>query len=386
MNTHLKPILLALALTTGLPVVHVQAQDVKVASPAAVKVTQQEVAPAVYELAYSARQNAVFVMAPTPFEGELKNVTKPQVIRLNGTTLAREGATVLPDGGFGCVLDDANHMLYIGTHDGGVIAFDTDTNKVTGQIQLAEKVKDEKSGAMRPAYFLRQLWLDSKNQRIYVPGLSNRGSVLFVIDARTFRLIKTVAGTGMLSTGITQAPGGGDIYLTNRGHQLITIDSKTLEIKSRITIAVDQPLFLDYNARRNEIVTVDSGSAMVYTWLTKHAEQEGKTYRATSQGNALVALDPQTGKTLRTIPAGKQPVAVRVDDKAGRIYVTGRAGETVSIYSSSDYRLLNTVNVHAAPNSIAINPADGSAYISVKHGINEKEGQGGQEKVIKLQF
>ncbi|EGY1755081.1 YncE family protein [Salmonella enterica] len=350
---------------------------------ASVKVTEQAVAKAVYELAYSPTQNEVFIMAPV-FEKDLKAGMKPQVARLNGDTLKPEGATDLPSAGFGTVLDDANHTLYIGTHNSTVIAYDTETNKVKGEIQLAGKEKDKKTGKENPTHFLRQLRFDAKNQRLYIPGLSFKGSVLYVVDTRTFKLIKTVENTGLMSTGITQAPDGGDIILTNWQHEMVVVDSKTLDIKNRVSIPVDQPLFLAWNTERKEVLAVDEGLDKIYGMLKKGAQETGKTYQSKSKGNALVVIDPQNGKVLRTIPTGKQPVAVKVDDKAGRIYVTALEGGSVSVYSTKDYSLLNTVEVKPSANSIAINSKDGSIYISVKNFASKDKTD--KEKVAHLQF
>lgn len=340
--------------------------------PVSAKVIQQAVASAVYELAYSARHNAVFVMAPV-FDDDLKAGKKPQVIRLNGDTLKLENATDLPSAGFGTVLDDDNNTLYIGTHESTVLAWDTVSHKVKGEIALADKETDKKTGKTLPAYFLRQLWLDAKNQRLYIPGISFKGGVLYVIDTATFTRIKTIENVGMMPTGITQAADGGDIYLTNWQHEMVVIDSHSLGVKNRFSITADQPLFLAYNPERKEVLAVDEGMEKIYDMLKENAQAAGKTYQASSAGNTLVVLDPRSGKTRQTIATGKYPVAVKVDEKTGRIYVTGRGDGTLSVYSTRDYSLLTTLTVKSAPNSIAVNPKDGSVYISIKRGEEDKQ-------------
>ncbi|HAT1582300.1 TPA: YncE family protein [Raoultella ornithinolytica] len=387
MKLTVKPLVLAVLMASILPA----AQAAETSAPeqaaqqqtASMKVIEQAVAKAVYELAYSSSQNEVFVMAPV-FKKDLESGKKPQVVRLNGDTLKIEGATDLPSAGFGTVLDDDSHTLYIGSHNSTVIAYDTMANKVKGEVQLAGKETDKKTGKTNPTHFLRQLHLDAKNQRLYIPGLSFEGSVLYVVDTQTFKLIKTIENTGLMSTGITQAPDGGDIFLTNWQHEMVVVDSKKLDIKNRFSIPVDQPLFLAWNPERKEVLAVDEGLEKIYGMLKKDAQETGKTYQAKSEGNSLVVLDPQSGKVLRTISTGKQPVAVKVDDKAGRIYVTALEGGSVSVYSTKDYSLLNTVDVKPSANSIAINQKDGSVYISVKNFALKDKTE--KEKVARLQF
>ena len=386
MKLTVKPLVLAVLMACTLPAAWAAETTGPVQAtqqPASVKVTEQAVAKAVYELAYSPSQNEVFVMAPV-FKTDLESGKKPQVVRLNGDTLKIEGATDLPSAGFGTVLDEANHTLYVGTHNSTVIAYDTETNKVKGEIPLAGKETDKKTGKTNYTHFLRQLHLDAKNQRLYIPGLSFEGSVLYVVDTQTFKLIKTIENTGLMSTGITQAPDGGDIFLTNWQHEMVVVNSKTLDIKKRFSIPVDQPLFLAWNPERKEVLAVDEGLEKIYGMLKKDAQEAGKTYQAKSEGNSLVVLDPLSGKVLRTLPTGKQPVAVKVDDKACRIYVTALEGGSVSVYSTKDYSLLNTVDVKPSANSIAINPKDGSIYISVKNFASKEKTE--KEKVARLQF
>lgn len=387
MKFTVKPLLAAM-LALSLPLAHAVNPPSEVPGAqqsAAIKVLQKDVAPAVYELAYSPTHHDVFVMAPVPFT-ELKSGKKPQVIILNGDTLATEGSYDLPAAGFGTVLDDSNNTLYIGTHDASVIAWDTVAHKVKGEVKLAGPGKEisKLSGKPMPTHFLRQLWLDAKNQRLYIPGLSWKGAVLYVVDTKTLKRVKTIDNVGTMPTGITQAPDGGDIFLTNWQHEMVVIDSGTMAIKKRFTIATDQPLFLAWNAERKEVLAVDEGMEKIYGMLKKQAEEAGKTYQSTSSGSALVVLDPESGKTLRTIPTGKYPVAVKVDEKAGRIYVSGRGNGTVGVYSTGDYRLLNTVTLKSAPNSIAVDPQGNSVYISIKRGEEDKKTD--KEKVAKISF
>ncbi|EER6665820.1 hypothetical protein NVA38_004493 [Escherichia coli] len=353
--------------------------------PVSVKVTEQDVARFVYELAYSVRRNEVFVMAPV-FENDQNSEIKPQVIRLNGDSLKIKGATELPSAGFSTVLDDKSNTLYIGTHQSTLIAYDTVTNKVKGEIQLAKKITD-KNGKSRPTHFLRQIHLDLKNKRLYIPGLSWEDSVLYVVDTRMFKLIKTINNMGVMSTGITQKPDGGDIFLTNWQHEMVVIDSNTLNIKKRFSIPVDQPLFLSWNSEDGDILVVDEGMEKIYGMLKKHALNTGKRYKSKSEGNSLVVISPQSGNVLKTIPTSKQPIAVKIDNKRGRIYVTALEGGSVSIYSSKNYRHLKTLKLNPSANSLAINPTDGSVYVSVKNfSSKNKTNKEKKEKVVRLQF
>ncbi|EPJ1513335.1 TPA: YncE family protein [Escherichia coli] len=101
----------------------------------------------------------------------------------------------------------------------------------------------------------------------------------------------------------------------------------------------------------------------------------------------MVVISPQSGNVLKTIPTSKQPIAVKIDNKRGRIYVTALEGGSVSIYSSKNYRHLKTLKLNPAANSLAINPTDGSVYVSVKNfSSKNKTNKEKKEKVVRLQF
>lgn len=97
------------------------------------------VAPAVVELAWSAKQNAVFVSSP-----DWKDEKKSTVLRLNPQTLETQATISTDVKGFGVALDDENNRLYLTEgFNGSVGIVDTATNRSLGSIKLQEKVNIE---------------------------------------------------------------------------------------------------------------------------------------------------------------------------------------------------------------------------------------------------
>ncbi|REM97185.1 YncE family protein, partial [Mycobacterium tuberculosis] len=153
--------------------------DQATASASSTAVQRKAIAQGLYELAFSPKQNAVFVASSGGF-GDAAGPS--QVLRLNPETLAVETAIPLERKAFGVVLDDANNRLYVGnTVDTSVTVVDTATNKSVGIVQLMEK-KVGKDGKAAYTHDLRELVVDGANNRLYVTGHSGEGSVLFVVD------------------------------------------------------------------------------------------------------------------------------------------------------------------------------------------------------------
>ena len=130
----------AVSLSLGAPTDF--AAEAAAATSPATAVQRQAIAQGLYELAYSPKQNAVFVASSGGF-GD--NAGPAQVLRLNPTTLAVETRIPLERKAFGVVLDDAHDRLYVGnTVDLSVTVVDTAQNKAIGTVQLMEKKKEKK--------------------------------------------------------------------------------------------------------------------------------------------------------------------------------------------------------------------------------------------------
>ena len=74
------------------------------------QVTRQALAPALYEVAYSPSQDVVYVVSAGGFGPD---APASKVLRLDPKTLDVKGEIPLSVNGFGLVLDDAAHRLYI---------------------------------------------------------------------------------------------------------------------------------------------------------------------------------------------------------------------------------------------------------------------------------
>lgn len=90
----------------------------------------------VYELAYDASQNVLFAASAPSFN---KDKTDGLVYKLNPDTLVATGKITTKRRAFATVLDEENHILYIGnTLEGAVTLIDTRTDKEIKTVQLSD--------------------------------------------------------------------------------------------------------------------------------------------------------------------------------------------------------------------------------------------------------
>jgi len=325
------------------------------------QVTRADIAPALYELAHSRRQNAVFVISAGGWGDE---APPSYVFKLDPVTLAVQAQVELPRRGFGTILDDATDTLYIGTQDAALIAFDTARLEVRGTLQLStEKVQDERRGGERYAYSLRELLLDSANHRLYAPGLAFAGSVMFVIDTDTFTLEKTIPGLGAVATGVALDAEHGRVFVSDLTGTITTIDTTTLDIANTWDSGADQPLNLALDVAGQRLFATDQGMEMV----TGMQQQLIEGFQSRGPGNRVIVRKPDDGSVLGEFPTGNGPIAVLPDWTRQRLYVTNREAGTVTVFNSEDYALLDTIELPVHPNSLALDADNDVLYVSIKN-------------------
>jgi len=325
------------------------------------QVTRTELAPALYELAWSKRQNAVFVISSG---GWGDDAPPSHVFKLDPVTLAVQAQVELPRRGFGTTLDDATDTLYIGTSEASIIAFDTAKLEVRGILQLStEKAADERGGGERYVYNLRELLLDAAHHRLYAPGLAFTGSVVFVVDTRTFTLEKTIPGLGAVATGIALDTERGRVFVADFTGAITTINTGTLEVVNTWDSGADQPLNLALDVAGQRLFATDQGMQMV----TGMQQQLIPGFQSRGPGNRVIVRNPDEGAVLGEFGTGDGPIAILPDWPRQRLYVTNREAGTLTVFDSNDYTLIDTIELPVHPNSLALDADNDVLYVSIKN-------------------
>ncbi|THF66664.1 hypothetical protein E6C76_06890 [Pseudothauera nasutitermitis] len=368
---------------------------------------QRAIASDLVELAYSARQNAVFVAAP---DWEVE--TRSRLLKLHPDTLGIQAEVPLTGKGFGVALDDAANRLYLTQgFNGSISVVDTAAGRLVKQIPLLQKINfaqaykergfsEKRTEFLLKAlerfkvvddypYKLREMALDRANERLFAPGLGlGFDSVLFVVNTRTLELEKVIEGFGYNAVGVVLDEKNGRVFVSNMRGQVMVVDARTLQITRTLEVEADQLLNLAYDPAHNRLFGVDQGIDRD-SWRNNHLERE---YQHRSEGHRLFVLDADTGKTIANLPSGQVPIGLRFDGERQRLYVTNRGGVrvdegrgSVTVYDTAAYQLLQTIDLPPHPNSLALDEQANVLYVTVKNDGSSKKA-GTLENVTRIEL
>ena len=123
-------------------------------------------------------------------------------------------------------------------------------------------------------------------------------------------------------------------------------------------------------------------------WRNNHLE---RSYAHRSAGHEVFVLDADSGATLARMDTDQVPISLAFDAAAQRLYVTNRGGVRVeqgqgslTVYDTRAYRRLQTLPLPPHPNSLALDPATGAVYVSIKNGRDDPAGSA--ESVARISF
>lgn len=365
---------LAVAIAIGMAAPAAYGATPTASSAAAIQ--RNAVAQGLYELAYSARQNAVYVASSGGF-GD--GAGPAQVLKLDPATLAVQATIPLERKGFGVVLDDANDRLYVGnTVDTSVTVVDTAQGKAIGIVQLMEK-KVGKDGKASYTHDLRELVVDGANHRLYVTGHSGEGSVLFVVDTQSLKLLDTIPGLGNAKApGLALDAANKRVYTSNLLGEVVVVGTDTGKVEQRYKVTAEQPMNIALDPAGPRLFITDQGSEMI----RKYQGSSIEGFASTHPGKRVLVLDRSTGKELASIPADAGTLGILLDAPRKRLYVTNREAGTVTGYDSDSYQKIGEWSVPTHPNSLALDARNNVLYVSIKNG--DKEEKGAQESVARI--
>lgn len=359
------------------------------------------------ELAYSARQNALFVAAPN-WEDE----SRSRLLRLDPATLAVTGEVALTGKGFGVALDDAAGRIYLTqAFNGAISVVDIQAMQLVRQVQMMDKVDfaetfkrlaipEHRTATLLPQlqrmkmavdypWRLREMVVDRQNERVFAPGLGlGLDSTLVVLNTRTLQAEKIVEGFGYNAVGIALDAQRGRVFVSNMRGQVFVVDARTLAITATLEVEADQLLNLVYDPVGNRLIGVDQGIDRDKARL----QHLGTEYQRRSAGHRVFVLNADTGATLANLPSAQVPIGLVFDGARQRLYVANRGGVRVqegagalTVYDMANYALLQTLALAPHPNSLALDPASGRLFVTVKNDENHKKAKE-DESVVRVQL
>ncbi|MBS6033158.1 MULTISPECIES: 7-bladed beta-propeller protein YncE [Pantoea] len=338
----LRPLMLATALFSASGLLAVQADELN-----------QPIGKGVYELAFSPKDNAVFVAT-----SQNSNGNGGTVFRLDPTTLAVQQSINSDLKAFGAAINPQTNVLYVGnTVEGSLTAIDASSGKVLNSLLLDGRKRSETVRPLQP----RQVAVDVKTNRVYVTGLGPQ-SVVWVVDGSTLQLISTVPNTGKMATGLAVDSAAQKVYVTNGDGELVTLNARTNAIEKKQKIDGDKEhFFLN--------IALDTRGQRAFLSDSKQAQ--------------VLVVDLRTQQVIQRIDV-PESLAVLFNQDRNELYVTHRKAGEVSIIDASNYRVKRSVKTPGLPNSLALSADGNTLYVSVKQPGSRKAPPKDPDSVMRI--
>jgi len=331
-------------------------------------VQRNTIAQGLYELAYSPRRHELYVASSG---GRGADADPGRLVVVDPDTLEEIRSVALPGVGFGLALDDAAGRVYVGDGMNGavyVVDLTAESSPVTTLHLGGEKVV--RNGIEQYELQIRKLAVDPQRHRLYVPALAFEDSVLIVVDTRDGSVEKRLPGFGFVTAGIVVDPERPRLWISNTRGQVFTVDADTLTVTEVVEAAGDQLLNIAYDASGDRLFATDQGHPLFLQFW----QQWLPDYEPRGEGNQVVEISAADGSPLRTIATGAGPLDLLFDGERNRLYVSIReAGEVVVIDPSSG-EIARRIEIPAHPNSLAVDPATGTVFVTVKNGADAQPG------------
>jgi len=338
----LRPLMLATALFSASGLLAVQADELN-----------QPIGKGVYELAFSPKDNAVFVAT-----SQNSNGNGGTVFRLDPTTLAVQQSINSDLKAFGAAINPQTNVLYVGnTVEGSLTAIDASSGKVRNSLLLDGRKRSETVRPLQP----RQVAVDVKTNRVYVTGLGPQ-SVVWVVDGSTLQLISTVPNTGKMATGLAVDSAAQKVYVTNGDGELVTLNARTNAIEKKQKLDGDKEhFFLN--------IALDTRGQRAFLSDSKQAQ--------------VLVVDLRTQQVIQRIDV-PESLAVLFNQDRNELYVTHRKAGEVSIIDASNYRVKRSVKTPGLPNSLALSADGNTLYVSVKQPGSRKAPPKDPDSVMRI--
>jgi len=303
--------------------------------PSPKDVLRRPVAHGIYQLAYSASQNALYAASAE----SIPNVQGGLIYKLDPQTLETVGLIHTDERNFGLAIDPAGDTLFITNRRASALSkMDTKTGRITRRVAFSER---RPNGS---PYGPRTVLYDSVDRTLYVGGMGDPG-LIWVLDPESLTVRTTITGAGKGVTGLLRDPHSSRIFAATVDGEILLIDTQTLQITQRWKPAGDEPALP----------------------LNLALDQAGKRLFVTdnSRLKTLMVLDAQSGALQQQIPVGES-LDVQYQAQQNILVLTHRERGMVSVLDATTYRIKQQIDLPPHPNSLIFSPDGQTVYVSIK--------------------
>lgn len=317
---------------------------------------QSQLPAGLYQVAYSAKNEALFVTRstwkPTP-ASQLLKVNPETLDVLDSTTPPASPARNKQEGRsspppvyamFGIATDAAHETVWV-------------TNSVNNTVAVYRQrdlslLKQFAAGLVPNAH---SIVVDTQRNRVYASAFD--AGIVAVFDTNTLQLIDKIAlksskeGRNFNPAGMAMNAAGNTLYVTSvRSAEIAMVDLAAGKLEK---------VFALPKARRPTAIAWDPASK--------------KLLVASYKSDSLLIVDPDSEQVVDKVYVGARPVSVVRDPVSQLVFVANRGAETVAVVDPATAKLVANLPIGTFPNHVI---ADGTGNIYV---LNKSDGPGDPE-------
>ena len=322
-----------------------------VTAPAETGVLKRELADGLYEMVLNQKGDALFVASAEGF----KDVQGGVIYKLDPTTLKTIGRSHTDLKNFAMTLSPDGQTLYVtNSLDGGISAINTADGKIKKRLMFTERNKEGFP------FGAREILLHEGT--LYVGGVGDPG-VIWVVDAETLKLKKTIKNAGQWVTGLLWSEQTDKLYAANGGGEILVINPHSNKIEKRWKPLGDKPALL---------LNLAEDNATGRLFVTDN-----------SKAKTTLVLNIHTGEVIKQLDVGDS-LAVKFNAKRNELYITQRESGKLLSLDATSYAVKQTWELPPNPNSLLLSADGQTLYVTVKQAFNKDHSTNGPDSVVRI--
>lgn len=323
----------------------------KPAAPAQTNDIKRDLADGLYEMVLSPKEDALYVASSEGF----KDVQGGVVYKLDPATLKTTGRSHTDLKNFALAISPDGKTVYAtNSLDGGISAISTEDGKVKKRLLFTERNKEGYP------YGARQVLLH--NDLLYIGGVGDP-AVVWVVDAKTLTLKKTIKNAGQWVTGLLWSEQTGRLYVANGGGEILIIDPRSNRIEKRWKPLGDKPALL---------LNLAEDPATGRLFVTDN-----------SKAKTTLVLDIRSGELIKQLDVGDS-LAVKFNAKRNELYITQRESGKLLSLDATTYAVKQSWDLPPNPNSLLLSADGQTLYVTVKQPFNKDHSTNGPDSVVRI--
>ena len=327
------------------------APEKTVTAPAQTGVLKRDLADGLYEMVLNPKGDALFVASAEGF----KDVQGGVIYKLDPVTLKTLGRSHTDLKNFAMTISPDGQTLYVtNSLDGGISAISTADGKIQQRLMFTERNKEGFP------FGAREIMLHDGT--LYVGGVGDPG-VIWVVDAKTLKLKKTIKNAGQWVTGLLWSEQTDRIYAANGGGEILVINPRSNKIEKRWKPLGDKPALL---------LNLAEDTATGRLFVTDN-----------SKAKTTLVVNIRTGELIKQLEVGDS-LAVKFNAKRNELYITQRESGKLLSLDATTFAVKHSWDLPPNPNSLLLSADGQTLFVTVKQPFNKDHSTNGPDSVVRI--